>query len=229
MSKRAALDAQLGLDQVISAFLQEARRQGFSLTEIQERIRHWLQFQPPDHFLVIEPDAELRRILAAEVGDATKFHVRGASPEECAANRQVLIGAAPVAMHGQAERVSAALPLDTACLWLRSRSVPEALRDETPPPSDALIAVVSRWPEFLQWARVILVAAGVDDAALNFRDARREGWHKGLRSSAFVIADTLTATQLPAGCRARIFRVIADASLAELRGFVEQFLTPSVS
>jgi hypothetical protein len=95
------------------------------------------------------------------------------------------------------------------------------MQGREPPPPDALVAVVSHWPEFLRWARTMLVAAGIDPAALSFRDAREEGWQRGLRSSAFVITDALTATQLPEGCDARIFRLIADSSLDELRSFIE--------
>jgi hypothetical protein len=106
---------------------------------------------------------------------------------------------------------------------LRSRSVSESLQGEKPPPADALIAIVSCWPEFLRWSHTILVAAGVDPNALNFRDAREKGWEKGLRSTAFVITDSLMARHLPAGCDARVFRVVSDSSIAELRAYVEQF------
>jgi GntR family transcriptional regulator len=220
----AALDTRLELDQLIAVFLRMARSRGFSLGEIQARIKHWLKLQPPERLLLIETDAELRSILVAEIKEATGFPVSGASPEECAEQTR-LAGAQPVAMYGQAEHVRAALPPQTSCLLLHSRSVPESLQGEQPPPPDALLTVVSRWPEFLRWSRAILVAAGLDPAALNFRDARRAGWQRGLRSSALVITDTLTASRLPTGCHARIFRIISDASLAELRRFVEQFLT----
>ncbi len=219
----AKLDERLELDQLIAAFLQMARHRGFSLGEIRSRIKHWLEIQPPDHFLVIEPDRELRQILKVEIQDATGMNVAAADLDECAA-AALLAGAAPVAMYGQAERVRAALPPGTMCLLLHSRSVPETLREEKPPPADALIMVASRWPEFLRWSRTILVAAGLDHAALNFRDARGRGWQKGLRSSAFVITDALTARELPAGCHPRVFRIIADSSLGELRSLVEQFL-----
>jgi GntR family transcriptional regulator len=223
LEEDAPLDAGLELDQLIAAFLRMARSRGFSLVEIQARTKHWLKLQPPERLLLIEPDAELRSILVAEIKEATGFPVSGASPEDCA-EHQLLAGAAPVAMYGQAEHVRRALPPRTSCLLLHSRSVPESLQGEQPPRPDALLTVVSRWPAFLRWARAILVAAGLDPTALNFRDARRAGWQRGLRSSAFVITDTVTAGQLPAGCDARIFRIISDASLAELRSFVEQFL-----
>jgi GntR family transcriptional regulator len=220
-----ALDAHLELDQLIASFLRLARGGGFSLGEIQTRIKHWLGLQPPDHFLIVEDDTEFRRILVAEINTATGFPARGATFEECAANESLLTGAAAVVMYGQAERAREMLPRGTGCLLLRSRSVPESLHGEKPPPADALVAVVSRWTEFLHWSRVVLLAAGVDAEALSFRDARERGWQRGLRSSAFVITDTLTAAQLPAGCTPRVFRLIADSSLDELCNYVRRFLT----
>jgi hypothetical protein len=70
----------------------------------------------------------------------------------------------------------------------------------------------------------MLLAAELDPDTLSFRDAREPGWQKGLRSSAFVITDALTASQLPADTRTRIFRILADSSLTELREYVKRFL-----
>jgi DNA-binding transcriptional regulator YhcF (GntR family) len=212
----------LELDHLISVFLQAARDRGYSLAEIQTRIERLLELQPPDHFLVIESDEGLREILIAEIKEATAFRVSGAGPDVFA-DPALLAGAQPVALYGQdGERVRAALPPGTSCLMLHSRSVPASMQGREPPPPDALVAVVSHWPEFLRWARTMLVAAGIDPAALNFRDARENGWQRGLRSSAFVITDALTATQLPEGCDTRVFRIIADSSLDELRDLVKQ-------
>jgi DNA-binding transcriptional regulator YhcF (GntR family) len=221
----APLDSKFALDQLISTFLKLARERGYSLNEIQRRVKHWLELQSPDHFLVVEPDAELRAILVAEIREAVAFDVRGATPEEIE-RRELPAGASVVTLYGQAERVRQLLPPDTNLIVLNSRSVPLSLSGAERPASDALITVVSRWEDFLRWSRSILVAAGLDPAALNFRDARAEGWQRGLASSALVITDALTAAELPPGTRnTRVFRVVADSSLAELRAFVENFLS----
>ena len=227
LSTDAATDPKLELDQLISTLLQVARERGHSLGEIQARVKRWLETQPPDHFLVIEPDEEMRSILIAEIKQATGFRVAGVGIEECS-RAEVLAGAATVAMYGQAEGVRAALPPDASCLLLRLRSVPGTIAGQERPSADSLVTVVSRWPDFLKWARTILVAAALDPDAMSFRDAREPGWQKGLKSSAMVITDALTATQLPAGCRTRVFRIIADSSLDELRNFKEFLATPLV-
>lgn len=225
-ARSVELESQLGLDNLIVEFLQVARRKGFSLAEVQSRIKHWMRLQPPDHFLVIDPVPEFRDILIAEIKNATGFRVQGISIEDCA-NRINLVGAIPVTLYGHAEAVTAALPPKMACLLIRTRSVTETLKGETPPVPEDLIAIVSRWPTFLQYARSVLAAVHVDQDSLSFRDAREPGWQKGLRATSFVITDAATAAQIPPGVRIRTFQIIADTSLAELRNYVERFLPPS--
>src|SRR5215216_5729624 len=77
-------EAPLDLDRLISTFLALARSQGHTLADVQERVKHWLSLEPPDHFLVVEPDEGLREILMAEIAEATGFRVQGCGYEECA-------------------------------------------------------------------------------------------------------------------------------------------------
>jgi len=218
------IEAQLDLDNLIVECLQVARRKGFSLADIQSRIRHWMRLQPPDHFLVIDPDPGLRAILIAEMKAATGFRVEGVGMDDCA-NPGVLVGAVPVALHVQAEIVTAALPPKMACLLIHTRSAPETLKDEKRPSRSDLITVVSHWPDFLRYAHSVLAAVKIDPDSLSFRNAAEKGWERGLRASSFVITDAATAARMPPGVRVRVFRVIADSSLSELRNYVERFLT----
>ncbi|HEX8720849.1 MAG TPA: GntR family transcriptional regulator [Pyrinomonadaceae bacterium] len=220
----ARLDSRLELDRLVNAFLTLARGQGHTLADVQERLKHWLSLEPPDHFLVVEPDEGLREILTAEIEEATSFRARGCGYEECADPRR-LAGGAVVALYSKAEEVRRALPGEVEPIFLNLRSIPESLAGERVPPPDALVSVVSRWPKFLEWARVFLVAAGVEADALDLRDAREAGWERGLRASAHVITDVLTARQLPGGLSPRVYRFVADSSLEELRAYVERFLT----
>jgi DNA-binding transcriptional regulator YhcF (GntR family) len=220
-SERAPL-GNLPLERLISFFLDLGLDKGLSLREIQSRLRDWLSLPPPDHFLVIEANPELRRIIMAEIEEATGVRATGAGPDECT-NAGLLNRAAPVAMFSQAKVVRAALPRDTYLITLRARSVSESLKGEKAPRADALIAIVSSWPEFLNLSHTMLVAAGVDPNALSVRDAREEGWERGLGSTALVITDSLIARDLPDGCASRVFRVVSDSSVAELRANVEQF------
>jgi hypothetical protein len=69
----------------------------------------------------------------------------------------------------------------------------------------------------------MLVAAGLDADALSFRDARERGWEKGLRSATFVITDSLMAPRIPAGCQVKLFRVLAQSSLQDIRAHADRF------
>jgi GntR family transcriptional regulator len=214
------LDGHLQLDQLISTFLKVAREHGFTLAEIRSRVKAWLDFQPPDHFLVVEPEPELRRILLAEIQEATRFPARGVAPDVCQ-DPNVLVGAAPVAMYGRADELKNVLPPDVSCIMLRSRSAAEL---ESLQIDDSFgLAVVSRWPDFLRWARAVLVARGVDAAQLSVVDAREKHWQNGLRSLV-AVTDVVTAAQLPTSCRSLVLNVVAESSLQELRRFVDQFL-----
>ena len=220
------IEAQLDLDNLIIEFLQVARRKGYSLADVQLRIRHWMRLQLPDHFLVIEPNPEFRSVLMAEIKAATGFRVEGAGIDDCS-NHGILIGAVPVALYGQAEAVTSALPPKMSCLLIRTRSVPETLKDEKRPTDNDLITVVSHWPDFLHFAHSVLAAVNIDPDSLSFRNTSEKGWERGLRASSFVITDAATASQVAPGIRVRVFRIIADSSLAELRNYVEKFLRPA--
>jgi len=214
------LDSGLALDQVIARFFRNLREEGYSLGDIQAGIKRSLSMQRPDHFVLLEPDPELREILVAEIGAATKVKVEGVGPNEVDG---AMTGAVPVVLYGHMDQFAERIKPETDVLVVHSASVVERMRGQTRPPQDALVAVVSRWPEFLKWARTMLVAAGLDMDALSFRDARERNWEKGLRSAAFVITDSLMAPRIPAGCEIKLFRVLAESSLKDLRSYSEKF------
>jgi GntR family transcriptional regulator len=213
------LDDQLALDQLIARFFRNLRENGYSLAEIQSGIQRSLSVQRPDHFLLLEPDPELREILIAEISKATSVKVRGAGAEDF----DGVAGAVPLVLYGHLEAFGDRITAETDLLVLHSASVVESMRGQTRPSPDALVAIVSRWPEFLRWARTMLIAAGLDADALSFRDARERNWEKGLRSAAFVITDSLMAPRIPAGCEVKVFRVLAESSLKEIRDYGERF------
>ena len=214
------LDDGLALDQVIVRFFRNLREEGYSLAEIQAGIERSLSVQRPDHFVLLEPDPGLREILVAEIATATKVKVKGVGPNEMDG---ALTGAVPVVLYGHMDQFAERIKPETDVLVVHSASVVERMRGQTRPPRDALVAVVSRWPEFLKWARTMLVAAGLDADALSFRDGRERNWEKGLRSAAFVITDSLMAPRIPAGCEVKLFRVLAESSLGDLRAYAEKF------
>jgi DNA-binding transcriptional regulator YhcF (GntR family) len=218
------LSSGLALDQMIASLFRVARKQGVPLPVLRSRLRQWLELQPPDHFLLIEPDEELRRIVAAEMQQAVNLPVMSCGLEECL---KVLDGSIPVALPNRAATVRQALPAGAEFLVLGFRSVPSSLRQWLPAPSGALVGVASKWPDFLKLARTMLSAAGFHPDSLVLRDARKPNWQRGLKQTAAVVCDSLTAKELPAGSRAIPFSLIAESSIDELRRYVE-FISKSL-
>ena len=216
VSEKKAFDPDLDLDGLIAAFLEVARARGHSPADIHARMNRWIQMAKPDRVVVIEPEPELREILVAEIAGQISARVIGAPLEDCR-KAENLTGAFCVALNDHAEEVRAALPAKTPCLFLRSRSAPQSMAGKPKPKSDTLIMVASRWPNFLKWARILLVAVGVDATAINLRDARQKGWKRGITAQNFIITDSLLACDLPSGPNTHVFSLIADESIAELR------------
>jgi GntR family transcriptional regulator len=215
---------ELALDQVISRLFRSARKLGASLPALRSRLRQWLDLQPPDHFLLIEPDEELRRILAAEIARAVTFPVKSCGTEDCP---KTTSGGIPVVLPNREATVRQLLPAGTELLALQLPSVPSSLAAYLPAPAQKLVGVASRWPEFLKVARAVLNAAGFHPDSLVFRDAREANWQRGLKQTAAVVCDSLTAAELPAGCRAIPFPLLSESSIAELRRY-EEFITQPI-
>jgi GntR family transcriptional regulator len=225
--EQSTLSPELGLDRLIGNLFRSARESAIPLAVIRKRLRHWLDLQPPDHFLLIEPDVELGSIAIAEMRAAVSFPVSLTDLSACGSPER-LQGAIPTALPSRMASVRAKLPEGAECIALCVRSVMDSLVPWMPARRQSLVAVVSRWPDFLKRAKAMLVAAGFDADGLLFRDAREDGWEKGLAETEAVICDSLTATRIPKQCRAIPFPLLADSSLAELRRY-EEFITRPLS
>lgn len=208
----------LAVDQLIASLFRSARKVEIPLDILRSRLRQWLELQPPFRFLVIEPDEELRRIVTAEIQQVVTFPVKSCSVEECTLPETVE-GSIPLAFPRKLARVRQALPAGTELLSLHVRSVPASLAGWLPAPAGTLLGITSRWPDFLRVARTILTAAGFHPDSMVFRDARKPGWQRGLKQTAAVICDSVSATALPRGCRAIVFPVLAESSITELRRY----------
>ncbi|HEV2352078.1 MAG TPA: GntR family transcriptional regulator [Terriglobia bacterium] len=87
---------QQDLDELINVTIEMARRRGYSLEALRNRVRERLLAQPPDHILVVEEEAGLRQLLQAEIREAVKWPVQGCSRGDLARNPDLVLGALAV-------------------------------------------------------------------------------------------------------------------------------------
>ena len=213
-------------DKIIANVCRTARELGIPLSAARIRLRQWLELQPPDHFMLIEPDEELRRIVVFEMRQSLTVPVKGCGFSD----RRVLgslEGSVPVALPSKAELMRQWLPTGLELIKLQIRSVPSSLAKWLPPPSAALIGIASRWPSFLNVARTILVASGFHADALLFRNAQKRDWQRGLREAVAIVCDSLTAAEWCHGHRVIPFPILAESSIQELLCYQEFLIGPS--
>ena len=209
------------LDQHIAGFFRAVRELNMPAADVRHRVAQWLASPPPDHFLLIDPDPEVREILLTEIQQLAKMPVSAASLEECA-NPDLLLAAIPLCRPSQANAVRAVLPMGLELITLQIRSARAWLDSWLPSlKGRGLIGVASRWPDFVEIARTVLEAAGVEADRLVLRNVTRPRWVRGLDQTAAIICDARTADggKLPQGPRIFVFPFLADAARSELERF----------
>lgn len=203
------------LDQLLAALLQSARRQNYEPEEVLQRLHYMVHPVPYERVLIAEPEPAMREILKAELDDCLTVPVSEADlhfPQLAQSSRFLV-----VALPTRAAKIRRQLPPGVVCITLRLRSVRTSIESQTKPPADAVISIVSRSTEIRLWSRAMLIAVGLDPDSLSEIDASLDGWQGRLGHRSFAVADIVSARSLPADCQSRVFRVIADSSIAELK------------
>lgn len=224
----AASSPALALEQLVGELFRSARALNVPLATLRARLQHYLELQPPDHFVLIEPDEELRRILVLEIARVVTLTVVDSHSQDPQLP-QLLEGSIPVTLPGTARAVGQSLRSAADMLVLRVNSVPKSLAPWLPAPVKSLVAVASRWPAFLKMARNFLAAAGFPADALLFRDARKANWQSGLKEAAAVVCDAVTAAELPKSFRAVVFPLLSQAAIDDLRRYEGFVRSPRIS
>jgi DNA-binding transcriptional regulator YhcF (GntR family) len=199
------------LDRLLTSLLQAARRQNYEPEEVLQRLEHMVHPVRYERILIAEADAAMREILTAELTEALGVPV-GALGSDVG-------GALVVALPTRAANVRRQLPDGVPCIALRLRSVQASIESQTKPPPDIVITIVSRSAEIRLWSRAMLIAVGLDPDALTEIDASDVQWRDRLARNALVVADVIAARELPEHCERRIFRIVADSSIVELKQF----------
>jgi GntR family transcriptional regulator len=216
-------DGRRSLDEIIAAFLGESRQSGYDLEEIRTGLQRWLGRRAPSRILLIESDEALREILVREIQTSIKFPVVAASTEELKnGGADLTSGTVVVVMPAAGLTPKPLLSAETPFITLRSSSIPKSLAGQEMPSEETIVAIVSGWGGFLERARTILIAAGVNSDAICLVNRNAKGWQKRLGIGALVVSDVVSAVVIPKGHDIRVFRVIADSSFEELREAISE-------
>ena len=203
------------LASIVDRLLTEAESAGYTFTNVLKELKSRIHPAKPNRFLLVESDVELRMILLAEIESATGCQAAGVAFEEFSApgeddNLQV-------AAFTQKEAVSKMCHPARKSIFLWPNSVPTTMSANTRPSDRDLIAVVSSWGKFLNLAKLFLMAANIDPDTIITRAPDSPDWSRGLQNASLIICDTLASKYFHDDERLRVFPLISDTSLAELR------------
>jgi DNA-binding transcriptional regulator YhcF (GntR family) len=193
----------------IDAFAREwvaaAQTQGHSIADLRQALDRLAS--PVARLMVVDPDPELARILAAELSEALDTPVpHSAIPATPPPKTMLWINA------GQAAQLAQALP-GVASRTLNLRSMPEILAGSSRPAAPTLIGVVSYSSAVRNWAKTLLAAVGFPPDALLLRDPAQPNWKRGLKTCGVIGADLVAAREVEAS----VFRLLTAESIAAVR------------
>jgi GntR family transcriptional regulator len=219
--KPAKMTPEQELDVHIARFFRAVRELALPMDEVRAQVARWLAAPPVNHLLLIETDKTLAQILTTELKGVCGLPVKLITPEACRENRGCLAGAVPLCRPSKKVIVQEAigvgvelmvLPINSALAWLTP------LVSSTP---GHLIAIVSHWPDFIKFARTMLLAAGVAGDALILVDANGAECLRGVGVASAILCDSYTATspELPTKPRRFVFPLLAESAKAMLRPF----------
>jgi DNA-binding transcriptional regulator YhcF (GntR family) len=214
------------LHHIFTRFLNSAHKLDIPLSDIRDHLKQWLDAPTATKLLLIEPREALREIILAEIQRTLAFPVSACNPADPTL-KDKLVGAIPMALPSKAAGVRSLLPSDVELITLQVRSAASSLAERLPVPPDALVGIASAWPQFLETARTMLIAAGFAPDALLFRNTAADGWHEGLSQTAGVVCDVFTASRLPAKIRAIPFPLLAESSLEDLKRRTQAISSPA--
>jgi len=207
------------LDALLADALRAAGSIGYKPADVLHRLEQLILPRSYTAVAVIEPEPGMREILRSEIDEQLEVKtlaVAQVSGENLPAN------CLATAMASRSATIRELLPRGIPFLTLRIRSVRESLEGQTRPAPSAIVLVVSGSSDFRHWARTMLIAVGLEPECLCEVDTAITGWQERTTAGALVVTDVVAARGLPQTPRARVFRVIADSCIEELKQLCNQ-------
>ncbi len=216
------------LDVHIAGFFRAVRELGISMETVRGHVARWLAAPPVDHLLLIEADDKLAQILVLELQAITPLPVKVITPDACLADRSCLLGAMPLCRPSRRLMVEESVGVGVELVVLPINSALSWLGPLVSSTTGHLIAVVSHWPEFVETARTMLLAAGISGDALLLVDANEMDWMRGLGAASAILCDAFTASrpELPGKPKRFVFPLLAASAKELLQPFARAGGTP---
>lgn len=208
-----------GLDEMIRVALDTAFQRGHSGGEIRVAVERWLAAVPPHRVLVVDPSAEMARILVHELQRALSVPATSCALEELSRDPSLAAGALIVVLPYHVGAVRAIVPgalVETVNVevGMADRKAVEALA------VGSIVLFVSHSPTVLPFASVFLRTLRGDEIHVETRllsDTRE--WRRLLRAADLVLSDSVAAETVRKA-NPRRFRevpVVPSGTLGRLR------------
>ena len=212
------------LDVLLERLFRDAAKAGFSKDAVLERLPVASGRKLNRGFSLFEPNDDLAAILTSEIGVAT-----GIFPYRLTDLDVVPPDSTLIAWFDEEAKIRQAFGTFD-CVFLNTNSVADSLAGRARPRNDELVAVASGWGDFLQLARLFLLAAGVDPDSICIFSTREANWTRNVRAMSMIICDSVTATQVEGEERVVVFPVISASSMDELKRIADGgVVAPSIS
>jgi len=209
------------LDDLINATLVMARRMGFTVQALRERVRERLLAEPPDHFLVVEQAPGLRALMAEEVKSATRQRVESCSLDQLRTDHEAGIGALAVATPYALTDVNACLSKARPAVSVTFASAKSHLDRIARLKEPSMITVVSISQTFLRTAQAVLApAVGSRHTLALFRLPLES--YDALQGSDLVFCDSAAVRTVKHPRRIH-YQLLAAESLGSLTSTMESY------
>lgn len=199
------------LSSIVSSFLKTAAAEGYTEDDVRDYFRAAVR-RGCSKVVVLDSDAGLREVLMEEIRTKLKIAVQGASPDDPFDPDP---DACYAALSDEQPKLGRLAGGGSRLILLTANSVLDALASSMRPEEKDLIAVVSRWNDFLQIARIMFAAADLSEDRILVR-RRHANWKRGLDAASIIVCDAATAKQLDQDERLRVFNIISPASMEEI-------------
>jgi len=202
------------LDQLIDRSTERARELGYSLAIVRTRVAQRLALQPPDHFLVIEQDLGLRRIIQAEIGLVIRKRVTGCTADEFLKKPALAIRAQVLVPEHAFHLMPAIVSTDWPPIRLIFSNADEMVRLVRGLKQASTIAIVSVSESVIETAR------GLFAPVIERRHSLREVLVKSrrsldLRGIDVVLCDTLTLAMVSSSKKVH-YRLLTAKCMKEI-------------